>query len=151
MAMSRSKLSPRRRSASAPSNTGKSGDAGFTLIEILVAFAIALLALGVVYRTSSTGLNAGRTAGQYSRALLIAESTLEATGVEAPLAPGESKLRVDGTYEQEVTVRARPDLLPSAGPMPGAYPYEVFVGVAWREAGRKRSIALSTIRLGPSP
>jgi len=147
--MSRSSLP--RRAARAPAGASPSGAAGFTLIEILVAFTIALLALGALYRASSTGLAAGTSATHYSRALLIAESALEGAGVEAPLAPGKSTRRVDGAYDQELMVNARPDLLPGAGGIVGTYPYEVSVAVAWHDAGRARSIELSTIRLGPPP
>jgi general secretion pathway protein I len=125
--------------------------AGFTLIEILVAFVIAVLALSVVYRASSVGLDTGGTADRYSHALLIAESALQAAGVETSLAPGTSTQRRDNSYDEAVTVRPRPDLLPRSLTLAGAYPYEVSVDVSWREGGRARSVALSTIRLGRSP
>jgi general secretion pathway protein I len=165
--MSRSKPGPRRRLASASSGRtgppprgphrgpipagGEGEAAGFTLIEILVAFVIAVLALGAVYRASSVGLDTGGTADRYSHALLIAESALEAAGVETSLAPGTSTQRLDNAYDQAVTVRPRPDLLPRSLTLAGAYPYEVSVDVSWREGGRARSVALSTIRLGRSP
>ncbi|HZT89849.1 MAG TPA: prepilin-type N-terminal cleavage/methylation domain-containing protein [Stellaceae bacterium] len=123
---------------------------GFTLIELVVAFAIAAMALAAVYEASSGGLRAGAAAGQYSRALLLARSALEAAGVEAPLAAGVSTRR-EGEYEEEIRVTERPDLVPAAATPRGAFPYEVAVDVRWREAGRTRSVTLSTIRLGPAP
>ena len=134
-----------------PRDASRAGAAGFTLIEILVAFTIALLALGALYRTTSSGLDAGAAAARYGRAVLIAESALESVGVETRLTPGDSTRHVDGTYDQNITVRARPDLSPGAGDIAGVFPYEVSVSVAWNEARRARTIELSTIRLGPPP
>jgi general secretion pathway protein I len=149
--MSRSDLVPPRRASKATPDAIASGAAGFALIEILVAFTIALLALGMLYRISSSGLAIGTTAVRYSRALLIAETALDEVGVETPLAPGQSARQVDGAYDQDVTVLRRPDLVPGAAALPGAFPYQVSVQVSWDEAGRARSIELSTIRLGPVP
>jgi general secretion pathway protein I len=149
--MSRSGRVPPRRASKPPPDAIASGAAGFALIEILVAFTIALLALGMLYRISSSGLAIGTTAFRYSRALLIAENALDEVGVEVPLAPGQSARQVDGAYDRDVTVHSRPDLLPGAAALPGAFPYEVSVQVSWHDSGRARSIELSTIRLGPVP
>src|SRR5579872_3068122 len=147
-AMSRSNRGRPQPAAKLPLGGIASEAAGFTLIEVLVAFTIAVLALGVLYRASSTGLNAGGAAGRYNNALLIAESTLDAIGVERPLAPHQSTRRVDETYDEHVIVRARPDLAPGSDVSAWAYPYEVLVDITWREGRRDRSIELKTIRLG---
>jgi general secretion pathway protein I len=125
--------------------------AGFTLIEILVAFVIAVLALGALYRIASTGFAADSAATRYSRALLIAESTLDTVGTEEPLRPGRSTRRTDEVFEEEVVVRLRPDLLRSEDTASAPYPYEISVGIAWRDGRRARSLSLSTVRLGPAP
>lgn len=119
---------------------------GFTLIEILVAFTIAALLLGVIYEIFSGGLRAATVGRHTTEALLIAESSLETiTGVA--VAPGQTTDRV-GSYERVTDVRERPDLLPSTAQI-SVMPYEIAVRVAWRDGVRPRSVQLSTLWLGP--
>jgi general secretion pathway protein I len=119
---------------------------GFTLIEVLVAFAVATLLMAALYQVFSVGLRASSTAETYANAVLLAQSSLE-TLAGAPVAAGDRSDRV-GQYERRISIRARPDLL-RAGAQPLVTPFEVEVRVAWREGVREREIALSTVRLGP--
>jgi type II secretory pathway pseudopilin PulG len=125
--------------------------AGFALIEILVAFTIAVLALGALYHLASNGIETETTATRYSRALLIAQSALEAAGTEQPLVPGSSIHRRDDIYQEEVIVRVRPDLLRNDDALSTPYPYEVSIDIAWHDGRRARSLTLSTLRLGAAP
>src|SRR5258707_11895102 len=52
--------------------------AGFTLIEILVAFTVATLLLGALYQLFSAGLRSSASAQHYADAVLLAESGLDA-------------------------------------------------------------------------
>lgn len=123
-----------------------SRDHGFTLIEILVAFTIAALLLGVIYEIFSGGLRAATVSRRTTEALLIAESSLETiTGVA--VAPGQT-IDAVGAYERTTDVRERPDLLPPTTQI-SVMPYEIVVRVAWRDGVRPRSVELSTLRLGP--
>ena len=63
---------------------------GFSLLEILVAFAIAAMALGMLYRV--TGNNARQAGGlaQHERAMLLAESLLAAHETVPPQGLNES-------------------------------------------------------------
>jgi general secretion pathway protein I len=121
------------------------------LIEVLVAFVIAVLALSTLYRMASTGLGAESVAAHYSHALLVAESALEAVGSETPLTPGTSTPQIGDAYEEELVIKPRPDLLPREYAVSGPYPYAISVRVTWHEGRRARSIFLSTVRLGSPP
>jgi general secretion pathway protein I len=149
--MFQSSPNPHRRAGDLDLEVGSSWIAGFTLIEILVAFVIAVLALSTLYRMASTGLGAESAAAHYSHALLIAESALEAVGSETPLTPGTSTPRIDDAYDEELVINPRPDLLPREYAASGPYPYAISVRVTWHEGRRARSISLSTVRLGPPP
>src|SRR5260221_8769959 len=92
--------------------------AGFTLIEILVAFTVATLLLGALYQVFSTGLRSSASAEHYADAVLLAESGLDAL-VGTAVAVGETTDRF-GIYERRTNIRARPDLGPSAGQGAGA-------------------------------
>lgn len=139
--MSRSNRLPRRRRA----------DAGFTLIEVLVALAIAAVALVAIDRLVSTASEGGVVADRYNRALLIAQSALEALNSRAPVANYAEQRDLPGGYRRAVAVRPRPDLLPNAGSALVAYPYEVSIDVSWPAAHGTRSVSLSEIRTGLPP
>jgi prepilin-type N-terminal cleavage/methylation domain-containing protein len=72
----------------------RQGEAGFTLIEVLVAFAIVALVLAGIYQALA-GAYRGETRAQVQeRVLALARAHLEAIGIEQPLEPGETT----GTY-----------------------------------------------------
>jgi general secretion pathway protein I len=62
---------------------------GFSLLEVLVAFVILALSLGVIMRLFSTNLRNIGASERSSQALLVAESVLAKLGVETPLVEGE--------------------------------------------------------------
>jgi general secretion pathway protein I len=61
----------------------QAGEAGFTLIEVLVAFIIAGLALGVLAHAGLDGLRATSLSARYQEAMARAQSHLAAIG-DAP-------------------------------------------------------------------
>src|SRR5262249_59696567 len=62
---------------------------GFTLIEILVAFAILAFVLVALYRIFGGGLATTARLEQRTAALLMARSMLERVGTDVPLVAGE--------------------------------------------------------------
>ena len=135
------------RSTSDPKRSAAKSANGFTLIEILVAFAVAIVVIGALYDIYSTGLRSGTSSGKYSNAVLLAESALDAVAA-GRLSPVDTTERVGG-YERRISVRVRPDLGSTPAGL-AVFPYEVEVQVAWREGIRERTVSLSTIWLGPS-
>lgn len=128
--------------------TPKSRAAGFTLVEMLVAFTVAVLLLGAVYRVFSAGLRAEGSAESYGKAVLIAQSSLDTLWL-GPVAEGDVSDRVGG-YARHVRVKRRSDLTGSDQRRPLAA-YEIGVDVPWRDGLRQRQVSLSAIRLGPPP
>ena len=63
---------------------------GFSLLEILIAFSILALSLGILLKIFSAGVNTALVAEDYTAAVQIAESLMAKTGVETPLQPGQS-------------------------------------------------------------
>ncbi|MDB5408913.1 MAG: ral secretion pathway protein [Rhodospirillales bacterium] len=120
--------------------------AGFTLIEALVAFAVAAVLLGAIYDIYSTGMRGATGGARYGTAVLIAQSALESlTNVQ--LSPGETTDRV-GIFARHTTVRVRTDLVPPGSQL-ALTPYEVVVRIDWHEGVRQRALSLSTLRLSP--
>ena len=58
---------------------------GFSLLEILIAFSILALSLGILLKIFSAGVNTAVVAEDYTAAVQIAESLMAKTGVETPL------------------------------------------------------------------
>ena len=63
------------------------GERGFTLLEVLVAFVIAAVALSLLARAAIDGVRAAHLSGQYAEALARARSHLE--GLQMPPVPGD--------------------------------------------------------------
>ena|ERR1700722_1234032 len=120
---------------------------GFTLIEVLVAFAIAAIMLGVLFETYSTGLKSVIAVQHYREAVLLGESALDSVA-NIPLKPGDSSDRI-GIYDRSTTIRSRADLLPPEI-QARVTPFEISVEVGWRDGLDRRIISLSTLRLVPS-
>jgi general secretion pathway protein I len=55
-------------------------EAGFTLLEVMVAFVISALALAVLFNGTTTGLRATEQAGKYVEAISLVQSHLAALG-----------------------------------------------------------------------
>ncbi len=124
---------------------------GFTLIEVLVAFAVLAVSLGVVFQIFSTGTRASRAAEAYTHATLLAESKLAAVGVEEPLEEGERTGEFDNGFRWRLAVRPyRLDGQEGDGPA-SLLAYEIGVTVLWDGAGGLKSVSLTPRRLKPRP
>lgn len=130
---------------------------GFSLLEILVAFAIMAVALTIVLRIFGTGVNTAVNAEDYTVAVQIAESLLARTGVETPLQAGESSGSEADKYDWVVTVipvtvpvAARPRFK-SQQQNEESNPLQLMrvkVSVVWDSEGeRRRVVELSGLRL----
>jgi general secretion pathway protein I len=122
---------------------------GLSLLEVLVAFSILAVTVAVILRVFATGLRGAAGAESYSEAIFQAETLLAKTGVEVPLTPGEQQSDTSGRYRWRRIIRpyALPDL-PAEIPLPVSA-FEVIVEIYWEEGGRRRSVALSSLRLNP--
>lgn len=120
---------------------------GFTLLEVLVAFAILTFSLAGVFGVFSNSLDAARSGQEYAHATALARARLTeiaAAGItEIAPATGED----DAGYRWRVDVAEMADapVTPSAS---GLVPAVVTVSVEWGR-GFGRSIELSTIRAVP--
>jgi general secretion pathway protein I len=69
-------------------------DAGFTLVEVVVAFAIVTIILTALYQTVAGAYRGYARVHLREQTLALARAHLDAVGIETPLQPGEST----GTY-----------------------------------------------------
>lgn len=128
------------------------GARGFTLLEVLVALAIAGMALAALFAAGSSGLFATDAAARTEEALERAQSHLAAVGQDVALLPGNSAGDDGGGYRWHLSVRPLASRRTSTGN--GIFGsaatttlYDVEVAISWREGGRERRVALRTLRL----
>ncbi|MFP7722515.1 type II secretion system protein XpsI [Lysobacter sp. A3-1-A15] len=126
--------------------------AGYTLIEVIVAFALLALALTLLLGTLSGATRQVRWAGDAGRAALHAQSLLAQQGISDPIEPGERSGEFDdGRYRWTLgTVPWTDPALPPAGPQPlaGAQQlYRLQLAVEWGEGGPRERLDLHTLRL----
>jgi general secretion pathway protein I len=77
---------------------------GFSLLEILIAFSILALSLGILLKIFSGGVNTAGVAEEYNAAVQIAESLMAKAGVERPLQAGELTGQENEKYYWRVSV-----------------------------------------------
>lgn len=120
---------------------------GFSLLEILVAFAILSLSLGVLLQIFSSGLRNVLVGEGYARAADLAESQLALVGTELPVQPGILSGVQDG-YRWTLSIQplALPEL--AAAP-PNLMTYWVTAQVRWGDddGGTGRGLELNSLRL----
>ena len=122
-------------------------DKGFSLLEILVAFSILAVSLGILLKIFSSGVKTAMIAEEYTVATQIAESLMAKTGIEEPLVVGEySGTEVD-KYHWRVTVENSPN---PADDEEDAGLLAVRVIVQWGDNDRnRRAVELNTVKTGP--
>jgi len=120
---------------------------GFSLLEILVAFSILAISLGILLKIFSSGVNTAMIAEEYTVATQIAESLMAKTGIEEPLLVGENSGTEVEKYHWRVTVENSPN--PADDEDTGLLAVQVIV--QWGDDDRnRRAIELKTVKTGPS-
>lgn len=124
---------------------------GFTLLEVVVALAIASFALVGLFRAGAGGLFAVDTAARAEEAVQRAQSHLAAVGRNAALTEGEFTGEDGGGYRW--TLRVRPVATRQTPGQNGIPPtaatlFDVEVAIAWPAHASERSVTLRTLRLG---
>jgi general secretion pathway protein I len=129
-------------------------DAGFTLLEVMVAFVIAALAIALLYNGATGGLNATATATKSEEALALARSHMAAIGKGEAIAPQETSgvdgdgyswhLRIRPIGQRQMTL-SDSDTANDTKPT-NAVLYDVQVRESWEVAGRTHDISLETRR-----
>jgi general secretion pathway protein I len=131
-----------------------SDERGFTLLEVLVAFTIAALALVALFKGAGTGLNSVEAAGRYAEAVSRAKSHLAGIGRDVAATPGELQGDDGNGYHWRIRIQpigtTKP---PEGGNMANPPPvkislYAVMVGISWTDNGQRREVLLHSERLG---
>jgi len=121
---------------------------GFTLIEVLVAFAILALVLTALLRVFSTGLDSIGVAERYASATMLARSVLDEIGAEIPLVADELSGDAGDGFTWNVEIARSAVIAPIVDAESWLVPYDVAVTVTWEGGG---SLTLTTLRLASEP
>lgn len=124
---------------------------GFSLLEILIAFSILALSLGILLKIFSGGVNSAIIAEEYNAAVQIAESLMATAGVETPLQAGQTSGQENDHYQWLVEVSPFPfnpeniDIKTMTATL-----FKVKVTVSWGNDSaddQARQIVLTTLKL----
>lgn len=132
--MSRAARLPRRRRA----------DAAFTLLEVIVAFAVLSLAVVVAIQGFAAGLRLLKLSGDHQEATLLADQKLRE--ITTPTPGRDSGTEGRFVWERSTREVAAPDLAVAGQPTKW-HVYEIDVIVKWREGTRQ--VRLASLRTLP--
>ncbi|NOZ68966.1 MAG: type II secretion system protein [Deferribacteres bacterium] len=114
-------------------------EAGFTLIEVIVAMAILSITFVLIMQLFSSGLRASRTSCDFTRAVVHAKDKMEELSGEPVQESGEFE---DG-FKWETEVQAYKELEEA-----GLNLLEIKVKVSWADAlNKERSVELTSLKL----
>ncbi|MEI4518005.1 MULTISPECIES: prepilin-type N-terminal cleavage/methylation domain-containing protein [unclassified Stenotrophomonas] len=129
---------------------------GYSLLEVIVAFALLALALTLLLGSLSGAARQVHNADLRTRAMLHAQSLLAATGIEQPLQEGRSQGDwEDGRYRWELQVEPYVDARASALPQTAATTVsgptlaQLTLQVRWGEGNGER-LQWRSLRLLPN-
>lgn len=124
---------------------------GYSLIEVIVAFALLALALTLLLGTLSGAARQVRWSGDAGRAALHAQSLLDQVGVGEPLQPGQRDGDFDdGRYRWSLVITPWTDpALPPPAAIDPAAPrlLELSLSVRWGDGRPGEQLQLQTLRL----
>lgn len=129
--------------------------AGFSLLEVLVAFVILALVATAIFGLFGGALRTASAAEDWSRAMLVAQSRLALAASAQPLRESsEAGTEADGRIAWQTAVA--PYVIPDANPelervseTMATRLYRVTVDVRYAgDNGRERTLSLATLKLG---
>ncbi|RAR52949.1 UNVERIFIED_CONTAM: general secretion pathway protein I [Acidovorax defluvii] len=114
---------------------------GFTLLELLVAFAIMALSLGMLYRASGSGARSVVDIEHYQRAVILGESLLALR--DAVPEQGWNQTGESAGYNWRISSAPYATAItgPNVPPL-----HEISIVITWADADRQRQFTLNTLR-----
>jgi general secretion pathway protein I len=122
-------------------------EAGFTLVEVIVALAMLSIGLTLVLGLISSSLGRTASAQRMAEAGSLAQSLLAEVGTKLAIKPEERDGLYPNGYRWHLKMLPYGDGNESEEAPVGLY--TISTEVEWGEGTERRSYALSTLRLGP--
>lgn len=125
-------------------------EAGFTLIETLVAMMVLVISLVTIMQLFSGGLRSSWVSKDYTRAVFHAREQMEAVLMSRRMADETFGGEFEDGYRWQVTTAHINPRDPDADPPKPADPLDLFrvtVTVTWEAGQRERSYEIETIHI----
>lgn len=122
--------------------------AGFSLLEVLIAFAILSITLGVLLQIFSRAMSTTSVSGSFARGAELAEATLARAGSEIPLEEGDSSGEAEAGYSWSLRMTQVDVTDVFLDQAPPVTPYRVTATAYWQDGSVERRFSLATLRLG---
>lgn len=136
------------------SRSHRSRQHGYTLIEVIVAFALLAAALTLLLGSLSGAARQVRGSADAGRAALYAQSLMAQVGVGEAIKPGSRNGEFDdGRYRWAIDIQRwnDPSRRADAPQDPGApVLFEVRLGIEWGDGGPSQRLLLRTLRVVPA-
>lgn len=127
----------------------KAKQQGFTLLEIMVAFVIMGLVVGTLLQLFGSAMRSVALADEYSFAVQVAESRMEAVGSEIKVEKNTVSGQEEGTVYQWAVTMQPVELDEKQEEFSlSIEPYQVTVIVSWNSEGKQRQFTLTSLRFG---
>jgi general secretion pathway protein I len=123
------------------------GEAGFTLVEVIVALAILSVGLSILLGLISNGLRQTGNAERMAEAGSLAQSLLAEVGTDLAIKPELREGQFPNGYRWRLRMLHFGDAREREEWPVGAY--TILTEVEWQQGSERRSYALTTLRLGP--
>lgn len=122
---------------------------GFSLLEILVAFSIFAINMGILFQIYSTGGQSIRLAHDYINAITIAQSQLSAIGIETPATIGTYTGR-EQQYQWHIFIEDAAVEEETASLEQRLVKRHIAIKVSWGSKNKPQSFKLTTLKLFPA-
>jgi len=122
---------------------------GFTLIEVVVAFAILSVGLTVIIELFAGGLRLARVSEEYTKAVNHGRIKMEEIAIKPKMEEGSEEGKFDETFRWRVGVK-KVDILPMEKKPDLKVPVELFqiqVKVIWQSGSKERSTSVETYKM----
>ena len=117
---------------------------GFSLIEMVAAFLVFAIAMGVLMEILASSVHSTRASNAYTMAALWAESKLDTIGVGAPIEAGSTNGRFDDSYSWQLDIQ----LIDPASVEPPPQQYATGGGDAMQSSGMQQRMTTSAGNAG---
>jgi general secretion pathway protein I len=127
------------------------GQHGFSLLEVLVAFAILALSLGVLLQIFQRAMTTTAVSGDYSRIVGLAEAKLAAVGADIPLEEGVHAGEPEDGMDWIISIQPyepEPEGWPGGDFAPSVQPYLITAVASLPTRAGARQVTLRSVRLG---
>jgi general secretion pathway protein I len=132
-------------------NLPRPQSAGFTLLEVLLAFLVFAISFAVVLEILSGSIRNTARAREYTEVSLIAQSLMDQVGLDIPLEPGVSTNGESGNYHWEMTIDSFTGSADNAhsielAELTGIELLEVELVISWGVHPKERSNRFNTVK-----